>query len=244
MLTWFDPFLTARWEHLVLATYAVPPELLAPRLAPGLELDTRDGRGIVSLVGFMFLDTRVARIGWPGYRDFPELNLRFYCRRGAERGVMFVREFVPLSLVAWIARWCYNEPYLAAPMTGRVDEGGGVVTATYTVEHGGRVHRLTATGAAGPVMPAEGSLEHWIKEHQWGYGTDRAGRLARYEVRHPHWEVHPVERHEVDVGWAALYGPEWGGLAGERPLSVVLARGSAISVHPPGGKGFTGGAGT
>ena len=233
MLTYLDPFLTARWEHLVLATYAVPPELLEPRLAPGLALDLRDGRGLVSLVGFMFLDTRVARIGWPGYRDFPELNLRFYVRRGDERGVMFVREYVPHRLIAWIARVCYNEPYVAAPMTGKVDEGPAGVTATYTVEHGGRTHRLSATGAARPVMPGADSLEHWIKEHSWGYGRDRAGRLSRYEVRHPHWEVYPVDRHQVDVDWGLLYGPEWAVLAGADPISVVLARGSAISVHPP-----------
>jgi uncharacterized protein YqjF (DUF2071 family) len=233
MLTLLDPFLTARWEHLVLATYLVPPELLAPRLAPGLELDTREGRGVVSLVGFMFLDTKVARIGWPGYRDFPELNLRFYCRRGDERGVMFVREYVPHRLIAWIARYCYNEPYVAAPMTGSVDEAPAGVTAAYTVSYAGRVHRIAATGAREAVMPGADSLEHWIKEHSWGYGRDRAGRLVRYEVRHPHWAVHPVRSHEIDVDWASLYGAEWAVLAGTAPISVVLARGSAISVHRP-----------
>ena len=38
------PFLTARWSNLILLTYAVPPELLRPRLTPDLELDTRDGK--------------------------------------------------------------------------------------------------------------------------------------------------------------------------------------------------------
>src|SRR2546423_13280170 len=98
------PFLTARWSKLFLATYAVPPALLRPRLAAGLELDTRDGQAFVSLVAFDFLDTRVLGVPWPGFRDFAELNLRFYVRRGADRGVMFVREFVPQRLVAWMAR--------------------------------------------------------------------------------------------------------------------------------------------
>src|SRR5437763_12575469 len=105
------PFLTAKWSNLFLATYAVPPATLEKRLPAGLVLDTRDGSAFVSLVAFEFLDTRVLGVAWPGYRDFAELNLRFYVRRGDERGVVFLREFVPRRLVAWVARWFYNEPY-------------------------------------------------------------------------------------------------------------------------------------
>ena len=32
-------FLTARWENLVMANYAVPPEVLKPYLPAGVELD-------------------------------------------------------------------------------------------------------------------------------------------------------------------------------------------------------------
>src|SRR5438270_13540279 len=85
------PFLTARWSNLCLLSYAVPPTLLENRLPAGLELDTRDGQAFVSLVAFDFLDTRVFGIPWPGYRNFAELNLRFYVRQGEERGVVFLR---------------------------------------------------------------------------------------------------------------------------------------------------------
>ena len=69
------PFLTARWQNLFLASYAVPPSLLEKRLPPGLALDLKDGSAFVSLVAFEFLDTRVLGVGWPGYRNFGELNL-------------------------------------------------------------------------------------------------------------------------------------------------------------------------
>jgi uncharacterized protein YqjF (DUF2071 family) len=81
-------FLTARWCNLILANYPVPEELLRPRLPPGLDLDRRDGRCWASLVGFQFLDTRVLGVPWPGYRHFPEWNLRFYVREGDRRGVL------------------------------------------------------------------------------------------------------------------------------------------------------------
>src|SRR5262249_15991609 len=110
------PFLTATWSNLFLATYVAPTELLEPRLPPGTTLDALQGNGFVSVVAFEFLDTRVGGVAWPGYRNFAELNLRFYVRRGDERGVVFVREFVPQRVVAWLARRLYNEPYLAAPL--------------------------------------------------------------------------------------------------------------------------------
>ena len=60
------PFLTAGWRDLVLVTYAVPPEALAPHLPPGCEPDLREGKAFVSLVAFDFVDTRVLGVRWPG----------------------------------------------------------------------------------------------------------------------------------------------------------------------------------
>ena len=44
-------FLTARWNNLILANYAVPEEMLRPLVPPGCELDRRDGACWASLVG-------------------------------------------------------------------------------------------------------------------------------------------------------------------------------------------------
>jgi uncharacterized protein YqjF (DUF2071 family) len=228
------PFLTARWENLILATYAVPEELLAPRLPPGVELDRRDGKCFASLVGFRFLDTRVLGVSWPGYRHFPEWNLRFYVRRGEQRGVCFVREFVPRWFVATVARVLYNEPYRAARMTTDVKDLPDAVSAEYSVAWGGRTHRLRAVGAKPAVRPGPESAEHFFKEHSWGFGVTRRGKLLRYEVSHPHWDVYPVRSFEADVDWVTLYGPEWAVMTGREPDSVVLAAGSAVRVYPRG----------
>src|SRR4051812_50166737 len=84
------PFLTARWSNLFLATYAVPPDLLRPRLPAGLDLDLRDGQAVVSLVGVDFLDTPV--LGGPraGVPNFPQINPRLYAPRRDERGGVLV----------------------------------------------------------------------------------------------------------------------------------------------------------
>lgn len=228
------PFLTAHWANLFLATYPVPPELLQPRVPPGCELELRDGLALCSLVAFEFKDTRVFGIPWPGYRDFPELNLRFYVRRGEERGVVFVREFVPLRLVAKMARWLYNEPYVYAPLEGAITDNASHITAEYALHFGGREHVLRATGSRPSFVPACDSFDHALKEHRWGYGITRQGVPLRYEVIHPTWDIYPVQMYHIDVDWGLLYGPEWKFLNTASPCSTILAVGSAVAVQPLG----------
>ncbi len=227
-----SPFLTATWSNLFLATYAVPPALLEPRLPPGTSLDLRDGHAFVSLVAFEFLHTRVFGIPWPGYRNFAELNLRFYVRAGDDRGVVFVRELVPPRLVAWIARTFYNEPYLAAPLTATRQDADGVHAMKYELTWAGRAHVISVTAGAARFRPAADGVEHFFKEHRWGFGIARDGRLVRYEVEHPVWDIYPIRSYRIDLDWSAVYGAEWSFLAGATPYSTVLAAGSPISVSP------------
>jgi uncharacterized protein YqjF (DUF2071 family) len=88
-------FLSAEWRNLVNLTYGVPPDLLAPHVPPGLELDIFQGMAHVSFVAFDFLDTRVKGIHVPDHVNFPEVNLRFYVNYKGRRGVVFIREYVP-----------------------------------------------------------------------------------------------------------------------------------------------------
>jgi hypothetical protein len=227
-------FLTAQWRNLILANFAVPEDLLRPLLPPGCALDFREGQCWASLVGFQFLDTRVLGVGWPGFRNFPEWNLRFYVSHEGRRGVCFVREFVPQWTVATMARLIYNEPYRAARMSMATGESPGVMTAGYNVKWGGRVHSLRAVGDKPAVRPPADSVEHWFKEHSWGFGTSRRGRLIRYEVNHPEWDVYPLHEFEFDVDWAVMYGPAWAPMNGVQPASVVFAVGSDVRVYPKG----------
>ena len=104
--------------------YEIDPTVLAPLVPRGTLLDAHAGRTYVSMVGFLFLRTRVLGVPIPFHRHFEEVNLRFYVRRvlGDEvrRGVCFIREIVPKWAIATTARWTYNEPYLSLPMRHRV----------------------------------------------------------------------------------------------------------------------------
>lgn len=225
-------FLTAEWRDLMIASYAVEPALLEKRLPSGLELDLFEGRAVCSLVGFRFLNTRVLGVKWPGYVNFPEINLRFYVREtgGAKRGVVFVRELVTSGFVAAVARGLYNEPYSKARISERVEKGADSVRVGYEFAIDGGVGRMSVEADAGAEVPGEDSAEHWFKEHQWGYGVTRGGKALRYEVRHPVWACHRVRSAVIGVDWGRVYGAEWAGMRSAEPLSVVLAVGSEIAV--------------
>lgn len=225
-------FLSARWERLCLFNYPVPAEILAPHLPPGLELDRFEGEPYVSLVAFDFRETRVLGIPWPGFRNFPEINLRFYVRHGERRGVAFIRELVPNPLVAWIARTLYNEPYRSVRMTSRHEFGKGALTVEHEVSERGVSHTISVCAALDADEPGTDVRAEFFKEHSWGFGISRRGRLLRYEVRHPVWRTHAVASYKLKWDFGTIYGEKWRFLNGTEPASVYLAEGSDILVSP------------
>src|SRR5712672_531290 len=105
-------FLTAKWVDLIMANYEVSPSLISADVPAGTSLDLFDGRCFVSLVGFMFLDTRILGVSVPFHKNFEEINLRFYVRRETKgelrQAVTFIKEIVPRTAVSVVARIAYG----------------------------------------------------------------------------------------------------------------------------------------
>ncbi len=232
------PFLTARWQHLAMLNYEVPPEILQPFVPRGTELDAWNGKTFASVVGFLFLDTRVRGIGVPFHRDFEEVNLRFYVRRqaadGWRRGVVFVKEIVPRLAVAGLARLLYGERYVALPMRHTIagDPARGEMSVAYGWRWKGRWNGIGATVSGRPREAASGSEEEFITEHYWGYSAQRNGGCVEYRVEHPRWRVWSMERPELDCDVAGLYGEPFAGPLAAAPSSAFLADGSQVAVYP------------
>ncbi len=129
------PFLTANWRYLAMLNYVVDPVLVEPLVPPGTEIDYESGETFMSVVGFLFLDTRLLGFPIPLHRDFEEVNLRFYVRRKSadtwRRGVVFVRELVPRRVIALVARAFYGERYFALAMKHNIEH----VDAKLSVEY-------------------------------------------------------------------------------------------------------------
>jgi uncharacterized protein len=230
-------FLTARWEHLVLLNYTVPTRMLAPLVPRGTELDRLGGELLVSLVGFLFADTRLKGVAVPGHRVFEEVNLRFYVTRTDKdgtlrRAVVFVRELVPRAAIAAIARFVYNEPYMSVPMAHDVSidpEYGGY--ACYAWRYRGRSFAVEAS-VDGPAPQLEaGSEASFVTEHYFGYTRQRDGSTLEYAVEHPAWRVWTTDNAGFFGPGAELYGDEWGRVLSTRPRSAFVALGSDVIVR-------------
>lgn len=233
-------FLTAEWRHLAMLNHRVDPALLLPHVPRGTLLDTWEGAAYVSVVGFLFRDTRVLGVPIPGHRHFEELNLRFYVRRevGGEvrRGVTFIRELVPRRAIAAVARIAYNEPYRAAPMAHRIGALDAVTGAPEEVEYSWRLgtggHLRVRPEGPGRALVA-GSEEEFITEHYWGYTRQRDGGTVEYRVEHPRWRVWRLAEAALDGDLEALYGPRFASVLREPPASAFLADGSRVRVFVP-----------
>jgi uncharacterized protein len=225
------PFLTAEWLNVAVITFAVEEERLRPYLPRGVTIDALEGSARVSFVAFEFRRTRVRGLAIPRHIAFPEINLRFYVRHRGERGVVFIRELVPLHAIAAVARLLYNEPYQRVPMScgAQPTEDGGV-----RVWHRfGRGSSVSMKGAADAVVPEAGSAEHWLTDHSLGVGRRRDGTTLLYNVAHPPWALREVEDLALEVDFGALYGPQWAWLRDATPSHLSLAVGSSITVSRP-----------
>ncbi len=219
--------------------FACPAELLAPLVPRGTELDAHGDVTQVSLVGFMFRDTRVLGVPVPFHRTFEEVNLRFYVRREVagevRRGVVFVQELVPRWAIATVARLLYQERYRAVRMSHRVDvvdDGipvGGSVEYRWSASGSPYRMRCVVSGPAAAIVA--GSEEEFITEHYWGYAAQRDGGTVEYQVEHPPWRVHPVGERLVEGDLAGLYGPDFGEVLSAAPSSAFVATGSPIVVR-------------
>jgi uncharacterized protein YqjF (DUF2071 family) len=231
-------FLTAEWRWLAMLNYEIAPDLLAPFIPAGTELDFYQGRLLASVVGFLFQKTRVYGISIPFHPNFEEVNLRFYVRRKVNgdwrRGVVFIKELVPRTAIAWAARTLYNENYAALSMSHHIEKSSdvaeGIKSVAYHWRFGGQDHYVKMTVCGQPVPIREGSEQEFITEHYWGYAVQRDGATVEYQVEHPRWRVWETESAMFHCNVGELYGERFCECLSGPPASAFLAEGSAVKV--------------
>jgi uncharacterized protein YqjF (DUF2071 family) len=227
-------FLRAEWRKLILVNYEVDPGVLLGRVPVGTELDLYEGKALVSLVGFLFKDTRVLGMRVPFHVNFPEVNLRFYVRRKEEgewrRGVTFIREIVPRRAITWVANTLYQEQYITRRMRYSWEEEDETQEIQYAWWEKGEWQEIRVEAGTQSALIDPTSETGFITEHYWGYTKGQKHTMA-YEVTHPVWEAYPVLEHHVKVDFGRQYGAEFAGLEEEAPFSVMLAEGSLITVE-------------
>jgi uncharacterized protein YqjF (DUF2071 family) len=226
-------FLQAEWRKLAMANYSVDISRLKQYLPFKTEPDLWNGICYVSLIGFLFKNTKVKGFRIPFHINFEEVNLRFYVRHydngGWKRGVVFIKEIVPKPALTFVANTIYKEKYETMPMSHSWTTSNDMLTAEYKWKKK-RWNSLTINADKIPRPIAIGSEEEFITEHYWGYTKITDSKTSEYGVEHPRWEVYPMKNYLIDVDFEDIYGHDFSFLKTETPKSVFLAEGSLIKV--------------
>lgn len=229
-----DTFLSARWENLIMANYEVDPEVLAPYLPKGVELDFHNDKTYVSLVGFIFKRTRLFNIPIPLLGTFEEINLRFYVKRVEgdfiKRGVVFINETVPYRIVAWVANKLYKEHYINIPTKSTIITSESSKKTIYEWKINESWNHLSVNSGAKSEQMLAGSMEEFIFEHYYGY-TKISGLLSQeYRVNHPRWLTNRIKDYSIHCDFTSMYGDDFSFLNKQAPENVIIAEGSPITV--------------
>jgi uncharacterized protein len=228
-------FLQAEWRNLILANYIFDPEILNKLVPAHTELDTFNGYHYISLVGFLFKNTRVKGIAFPFHHTFEEVNLRFYVKRKVNgewrRGVVFIKEIVPRPMITFVANTLYKEHYCTRRMKYDWMEKEDKLHIYYSWGKRDPLENVIAVKAATtPIEMATGSGEEFITEHYYGYSRINENTTTEYKVEHPRWRVYPIKEYAVKCDFTKTYGSEFTMLNNLKPETVYLAEGSETKV--------------
>ena len=227
-----DVFLSAEWRKLVMANYVIDPSLLIPHLPLKTELDLWEGKCYVSLVAFLFLNTKIKGMGFPFHKNFEEVNLRFYVKYKEDgewrRGVVFIREFVPLHMVTLIANNLYQEKYRTVPMKYHLLENDSKIELEYYWKKKSW-HSFRINAGTHAEVIADGSEREFITQHFWGY-SKKKNYTTEYHVEHEKWKAYEINTYSINVDFEICYGKEFKWLNGMNPSSVYFVEGSPIKI--------------
>ena len=232
-------FLSATWQYLAMMNYEVDPAILQPYLPPYTVLDVFEGKVLVSVVGFLFNNTKVMGVKWPWHVNFEEVNLRYYVKyfdgKQWKRGAAFISEIVPSCIISRTANLLYNEHYNTANMFHSIQEVNNELLVQYNWKTKNKQWNSIEIQASIALQDiVAGSEAEFILEHYFGYNGLNKNTTIEYAVEHPRWQVYPVSKFLLTCDVQQLYGDAFVPfLKDAEPHSVFLAKGSDIIVRKP-----------
>ena len=205
-------FLTAKWRHLVMLNYPIERAFLEPLVPRGLDLDEFESITYVSVVGFLFLQTRVMG-------DFRSLSIAILkrstsastfgtgCRKAGVAAWSSCSEIVPRRVIARLARSSLRRAVFGVPddACDRARAPGNCVAAMNGSAMDGR--ELVAAAATGE--PATDRVRMHSKNSSpniTGVIRSAPDAATQYQVEHPSWRVWRATEAQFDADIASLYG--------------------------------------
>lgn len=228
-------FIKAQWENLALINYEVDAKILEKYIPKGTEIECWNNTCYVSLVGFIFKNTKILGLKIPFHINFEEVNLRFYVKRLEngewKRGVVFIKEFVPKPAITFIAKNFYKEHYQTLPMKHLITEKDNSKEFIYSWKTNKKWNTIRIETKQNLIDILPNSEAEFITEHYYGYTKYDTDTTFEYEVKHPRWQQLEIINNTIDVDFETVYGTNFAFLKDLKPISIFLAEGSEITVE-------------
>ena len=206
MAGWGDPLFLADWDRALFLHFEV--DAAALQAAVPFELDLWQGRtAIVTLVAFTMRRMRPSVGGrlsaWLSapLATHEFLNARTYVRCGDERGIFFIREWLPNLLARCMGPATFGLPYRPGRIDYRHDHEVGALAGE--VFPRGGVARLTYKGSSKAVEELEPALRDFLLERYTAF-TSAFGLRRKFRVWHEPWNAAAVDVVADDVSILSL----------------------------------------
>ena len=183
------------WRNLLFIHWRVDPELLAPLLPEGLELDTFDGCGWIGLIPFTMDGTRPWGLpSLPGVSRFHECNVRTYVLQDGIPGVWFFSLDAASRLAVTGGRLLWKLNYVHASF----DVKRTADRTDYSVRRSDGTHSRISWREGAELPPSEsGSLRNFLTERYCLYSA-RGGKVWRGGIHHEPWNLREAELLSLD----------------------------------------------
>ena len=233
------PILTANWRYLAVASFVVDPKLLSPFVVPGTEIDDENGETFISIVGFLFFETRLPGEPPLAHPNFVQLHLCYYARQKSgeiwRRGIVIVRQFVVARAVPVLARVFPGQRYLAVPLQHHIEEGAEQIKVEYFWRHNRKQISLSMLGAGMPQAMAAGSHAEFITERNWLF-THVGDGSREFQIAHPRWKIWMPATYSLKGDLSLLQADVFAETVAGAPRSAFIVDGSPVQVRTRSGE--------
>lgn len=219
-------FMTGNWENLIISTFEVDKLILEPYLPNNVEIDFYNGKALLSSVAFTFSKVRFFGIKVPFHQEFGQLNFRFYVKSKIDGtpGVVFIKEFAPKPLIAFVANTIYNEPYHYKNIKR-------IKTQTkdgFKMEYNYSQIKINTVCTKKLHKPEDNSLEKFVVDRYVAFIKSNSSKSYQYKINHKPWKLYETETVSVDQNILSLLPKEFGS---GKLLSSYFVDGSSVTVQ-------------
>ncbi|MCR9171300.1 MAG: DUF2071 domain-containing protein [bacterium] len=220
---------------MISANYVVDPEFIRKYIPKGTELELFEGKCYVSLVAFLYSNTKLMKIPVPFHQTFEEINLRLYVKRRIGENewrseVAFPKLFFPKRAVSFVANTIYKENYETRKMNHSWSEDSLYLHTSYGIKKGGW-HQISVVTEKKCKPIATNTPEHLFSKHYWGTAQVNDQKCTVYEVDRSDWKIYKTVDSEITFDFGTVFGADFHLLTNIEPESVQLFDGSPVTVY-------------